>query len=163
MKILLTLLALSVCLPSCAPDSEEINRIVREELQKMMTRETVHSGDVIGPYSPAVRIGGFLFVSGKIGVDEDTGALVEGGIEKETAQALGNIMRILRSAGYDSTHVISATVYLRNIDDYARMNLIYGGYFPEDVYPARTTVAVSGLPREAHVEIAVVAWKPLSD
>jgi 2-iminobutanoate/2-iminopropanoate deaminase len=158
MKTLLTFLVLSVFLVSCAPDREEINRIVQEELQKA-TRETIRSGDVIGPYSPAVRAGGFLFVSGQIGIDQETGSLVDGGIEKETTQTLDNIMRILSTAGYDSSHVINATVYLRDIADYPRMNLIYGGYFPEDAYPARTTVAVTDLPRGARIEVAVVAWK----
>jgi 2-iminobutanoate/2-iminopropanoate deaminase len=143
----------------CCPDHEELRGIVREEISKAMERENLRPSLVIGPYSPAVRIGNLLFVSGQIGLDQETGMLRDDSIEVETRQAMENVMHILRSGGFDSSHVVSATVYLTNMEDYARMNLIYGGYFPEDGYPARAAVEVSELPRGANVEIAVVAWR----
>jgi len=158
------LIALSIVLiqflfAGCGPTEEDIRRFVSEEMRKGLERTTVSPVEVIGPYSPAVRVGGFLFVSGQIGMDQETGQLRNESIESETRQVMDNLMHILRSAGYDSSHVVNATVYLKNMNDYAKMNLIYGGYFPEDRYPARTAVAVSELPRQANVEIAVVAWK----
>jgi 2-iminobutanoate/2-iminopropanoate deaminase len=143
----------------CGPTEEDVRRIVSEEMRKGLERTTVSPVDVIGPYSPAVRVGGFLFVSGQIGMDRETGHLRNESIETETRQVMENLMHILRSAGYDSSHVVSATVYLKNMNDYAKMNLIYGGYFPDDRYPARAAVAVNELPRQANVEIAVVAYK----
>jgi 2-iminobutanoate/2-iminopropanoate deaminase len=84
---------------------------------------------------------------------------VEAGIEGETKKALDNLNVVLRAAGYDSSHVVSTTVYLRNMDDYPLMNQIYGGYFEEGNYPARSTVAVNALPRGASVEISAVAFR----
>jgi len=72
---------------------------------------------------------------------------------------LANVAAVLRSAGYDSSHVVSATVYLTNMEDYPRMNAVYGGFFPEGRYPARATVEVDDLPRDASVEIAVIAYR----
>lgn len=158
------LIALSIALlqfvvVGCGPTEKDVRRIVNEEMRKGLERTTVSPMEVIGPYSPAVRVGGFLFVSGQIGLDRETGQLQNTSIESETRQVMENLMHILRSAGYDSSHVVSATVYLKNMNDYAKMNLIYGGYFPEESYPARATVAVNELPRQANVEIAVVAYK----
>ena len=148
-----------VCVLGCRPDEEELRRLVREELSATMKRETVTNAKVIGPYSPAVRVGNFFFVSGQIGLHPETGQLVSETVEAETRQVLDNLMRILKSKGYDSSHVVSATVYLRNMNDYPRMNAVYGSYFQEGNYPARATVEVSRLPKEANVEIALIAWK----
>ncbi|MEK9135614.1 MAG: Rid family detoxifying hydrolase, partial [Bacteroidota bacterium] len=131
----------------------------RDEMGKAMERRVVSPVQVVGPYSPAVRIGNFLFVSGQIGLDQETGQLKNDNIETETRQALDNINRILHSEGFDSSHVVSATVYLKNMNDYPKMNLIYGGYFQEGNYPARATVGVTELPKGANVEIAVVGYK----
>jgi 2-iminobutanoate/2-iminopropanoate deaminase len=122
-------------------------------------KSIVRPVEVVGPYSSAVRIGNFLFVSGQIGIDQETGALRNENIEVETRQVLDKLISILRSAGYDSSHVVSTTVYLKNMSDYAMMNLIYGGYFQEDTYPSRVTVGVSDLPRGANVEISLVAYR----
>ena len=133
--------------------------MVREEMGKTMQRQVISPVQVMGPYSPAVKVGNFLFVSGQIGLDQETGQLRNESIETETRQALDNLDRILRAAGYDSSDVVSATVYLKNMNDYPKMNLIYGGYFEENNYPARVAVEVSNLPKQANVEIALVAWK----
>jgi len=144
---------------SCNSSEEEIRNLVREEFGKLMQRTIVAPVDVVGPYSPAVRLGGFLFVSGQIAIDQESGALLNENIEIETRQVLDNLMKILKSEHYDSSHVVSATVYLKNMNDYQKMNVIYGGYFQEGNYPARATVEVSNLPRGANVEIAIIAYK----
>ena len=114
---------------------------------------------VIGPYTPAVRAGDLLFVSGQIAIDPATGALVQGSIEAETRQVLANLDRVLKAAGYDSSQVVSATVYLTDMGNYAAMNAVYGAYFPAGRYPARVAVQVAALPKGANVEIAVTACK----
>ena len=150
---------LLAALQGCHPNEQRLREIVREEITAAATRTIITDPNTIGPYSPAQRIGNLLFVSGQIALDPRTGTLNNAGIEAETRQALENLMRILRSAGYDSSNVVSTTVYLRDIADYPKMNNIYGGYFAEGRYPARTTVQVGALPREARVEISAIAIK----
>ena len=116
-------------------------------------------GNVIGPYTPAVRAGRLLFVSGQIALDAAAGTLVTGDIELETRQVLRNLRTVLTAAGYDSSQVVSATVYLKNMADYQKVNAVYATFFPEGKYPARVAVEVSALPRQANIEIAVVAYK----
>ncbi len=145
--------------PGCRPSDDDVRKLVREELSTASRREALTSAAVIGPYSPAVRVGEFLFVSGQIALDPSTGQLRQENIEAETAQVLDNVMRVLRSAGYDSSHVVSATVYLRDMKNYAAVNAVYAGRFQEKNYPARVAVEVSALPKGANVEIAVIACK----
>ncbi len=156
--LIVSLAAFLAC--SCGSREDDVRRIVREELGAAEGKKIVSPVQVIGPYSPAVRVGNFLFVSGQIGIDQETGRLRDENIEVETRQVLDNINTILHSEGFDSSHVVSATVYLKNLNEYAKMNVIYGGYFQEGSYPARSTVQVGDLPKEANIEIAVVAWKP---
>ena len=124
-----------------------------------MKRTAVTDANVIGPYSPAQKVGNFLFVSGQIALNQQTGVIENRDIETETRQALNNLMSILQKAGLDSSDVISTTVYLKDIADYPKMNNIYGGYFQEGNYPARATVQVAALPRDAHIEISAIAYK----
>jgi 2-iminobutanoate/2-iminopropanoate deaminase len=106
-----------------------------------------------------MRVGKFLFVSGQIALEQESGLLKNASIESETRQVLENLSSILRQAGFDSTDVVTTTVYLREIADYPKMNLIYGGYFQEGRYPARSTVQVGALPRDARIEISAIAYK----
>ena len=124
-----------------------------------MKRTAVTDANVIGPYSTAQKIGNFLFVSGQIALNQQTGVIENRDIETETRQVLNNLMLILQKAGLDSSDVISTTVYLKDIADYPKMNNIYGGYFEEGNYPARATVQVAALPRDAHIEISAIAYK----
>ena len=110
----------------------------------------------VGPYSHAVRAGDFLFCSGQVGLDPEAGALVPGGVEAEARQAFTNIRAVLTEAGLTLQDVVKATVFLSTMDDFARVNAIYAEAFGGHK-PARSTVAVAGLPVGAMVEIEVVA------
>lgn len=160
-KILLlsVILNLGIIFFGCQPDERRIREIVIEELASAMKRMAVTDVNVIGPYSPAQKVGNFLFVSGQIALNQETGRLEDKDIETETRQVLNNLMTILNKTGFDSSDVISTTVYLKDINDYSKMNNIYGGYFPEGNYPARVTVQVVALPRNARVEISAIAYK----
>ena len=110
----------------------------------------------IGPYSPAIRAGNLLFISGQVGFDPATGALVDGDISAQTDQVMRNITSLLQAAGTDFAHVVRTTVYLADMGEFARMNEVYGRYVV-DPPPARSTVQVARLPRDARVEIDVIA------
>ena len=110
----------------------------------------------IGPYSPAVRAGQLLFVSGQVSIDPASGAFVAGDIKAETRQVLENIGALLKAGNLDFSAVVRTTVFLSDMNDFAAMNDVYGGFFPEP-YPARATVQVARLPRDARVEIDVIA------
>jgi 2-iminobutanoate/2-iminopropanoate deaminase len=153
----LSLLVLLAAVAGCGRSDDDLRRIVREEMSAAPRREAITNRGVIGPYSPAIRVGNFLFVSGQIALDPLTGAMKQDDIETETRQVLDNVMGILRGQGFDSSKVVSATVYLKNMNDYAAVNKVYAGYFRENDYPARVAVEVSNLPRQANVEIAVIA------
>ena len=116
----------------------------------------------IGPYSQAIRSGDMLFASGQIGLDPATGKLVPGGITEQTKRVFENIKAVLAEAGIDLLHVVKTTVYLKTMSDFAAMNEVYAKYLaPEGVVaPARSTVAVAGLPKDALVEIEVIARDP---
>ncbi len=113
----------------------------------------------IGPYSQAIRVGDMLFASGQIGLDPVSGQLVSGGIVEQTKRALENVKAVLAKAGIDMVHVVKTTVYLRSMSDFTAMNEVYATYLspPGVVPPARSTVAVAGLPKDALIEIEVIA------
>ena len=113
----------------------------------------------IGPYSQAVRSGDLLFLSGQVGFDPTTGNVVEGGVEAQTERVLENIHAVLSAAGLGFADVVKTTVFLKSMGDFAAMNAIYGRSFaPEGVVPpARSTVEVARLPKDALVEIEVIA------
>jgi 2-iminobutanoate/2-iminopropanoate deaminase len=110
----------------------------------------------IGPYSPAIRAGQFLFVSGQVSIDPASGKFVAGDIKAETRRVLENVGALLKAGGLDYSAVVRTTVFLADMNDFAAMNEVYGGFFDEP-YPARATVQVARLPRDARVEIDVIA------
>ena len=110
----------------------------------------------IGPYSQAVQAGNTVYVSGQIPIIPEKGELIEGGIEVQTRQSLTNISNILAAAGYSMKDVVKTTVLLADIADFAAMNAVYAEFFSEP-FPARSAVAVKGLPKGARVEIEVIA------
>ena len=110
----------------------------------------------IGPYSPAIRAGQLLFVSGQVAIDPATGNMISGGIADQTRRVLDNVGELLLAAGRSFGDVARTTVYLADMNDFAAMNEVYGEYFAEP-YPARATVQVARLPKDARVEIDVIA------
>jgi 2-iminobutanoate/2-iminopropanoate deaminase len=111
-----------------------------------------------GPYSQAVVAGDFVFVAGQIPIDLFTGELVPGGIKAETRQVMEYIRAILTEAGLDFNNVVKASLFLTDIGNFAQVNEVYGTYFTGK-FPARETVQVAALPRNASVEISVIAVK----
>jgi 2-iminobutanoate/2-iminopropanoate deaminase len=110
----------------------------------------------IGPYSIAVRIGDFVYTSGQIGLDPQTGTMVLGGIEAETRQVLANLKAVVEAAGLTLEDVVKTTVFLKDMGDFAAMNAIYAEFFKENP-PARSAVQVAALPKGALIEIEAVA------
>jgi len=125
-------------------------------------REVVESKDApkaIGPYSQAIKAGGFVFCAGQIALDPATGQLVPGDVAAQADRVLKNLSAVLAAAGTDLDHAVKTTVFLKNISDFAAMNEVYGRYF-KTAPPARSTIGVAQLPRDALVEIDVVAVLP---
>ncbi|HMQ04681.1 MAG TPA: RidA family protein [Pyrinomonadaceae bacterium] len=121
-------------------------------------KRTVESPDApkaVGPYSQAIIANGFVFAAGQIGTDPKTGTLVEG-FEAQTEQVLKNISAVLKASGSSMDDVVKATVFLADMNDFAKMNEIYSKHFKAP-FPARSTVQVARLPRDARIEIEVVA------
>jgi 2-iminobutanoate/2-iminopropanoate deaminase len=116
----------------------------------------------IGPYSQAIRVGDMLFTSGQIPLDPKTGSFVPGGITEQTRQVLENLKAVLAAAGVDFTHVVKTTVFLKSMGDFAAMNEVYAQYLatPGSIPPARSTVQVAALPKDALVEIEMIAKDP---
>lgn len=110
----------------------------------------------IGPYSQAIQVGNLIYTSGQLPINPTTGAFPEGGIKEQTRQSLSNIQAILEEAGLTMSNVVKTTVFLADMNDFADMNAVYAEFFTQP-YPARSAVAVKTLPKNALVEIEVVA------
>jgi 2-iminobutanoate/2-iminopropanoate deaminase len=124
-----------------------------------MKRDIVHTDKApkaIGPYSQAIRTDTMVYTAGQLGFDPATGQFVAGGVEEQTRQVLTNLKHILEAAGSGMGQVIKTTVFLKDMADFPKMNPVYSEFFPENP-PARSTVAVAGLPAGGLVEIEVVA------
>lgn len=125
-----------------------------------MSREIVRTDKApaaVGPYSQGVRAGGWVFVSGQVPLDPQTGELVSGGVEEQARQALKNLQAVLEAAGLTLGHVVKATVFLTDMDSFQRVNEVYASFFASDP-PARACVEVSRLPKGADVEVEAVAY-----
>lgn len=118
--------------------------------------ETKNAPQAIGPYSQAVSAGGFVFASGQIPIDPQTGEFVTGGVAEQTEQVLRNLAAVLEAAGASLDKVVKTTVFLADMTDFAAMNEVYARHFNSKP-PARATVAAAGLPRGARVEIEAIA------
>jgi 2-iminobutanoate/2-iminopropanoate deaminase len=110
----------------------------------------------IGPYSPAVRAGQMVFISGQVPIDPATGKLIDGDIAAQTRRVFDNLGALLKAAGLSYANVVRTTVFLADMNDFAAMNQTYATFFSEP-YPARSTVQVSRLPKDARIEIDVIA------
>lgn len=118
---------------------------------------TSEAPEAIGPYSQAVKAGDWLFFSGQLALDAVSGELVAGGIAEQTEQVMANIGSILKAAGLNYDSVVKTTIYLVDLKDFSVVNEIYGRYFSADSAPARATVQVAALPKQALVEIEGMA------
>ena len=111
----------------------------------------------IGPYSPALKVGNLIFASGQISINPKTGEMIEGDIEAKTRMALENLKAVLEPYSIDIENVVKTTVFLKDMNNFSRINKIYGEYFKEK-FPARSCVEVSRLPKDAEIEIEAIAF-----
>jgi 2-iminobutanoate/2-iminopropanoate deaminase len=118
--------------------------------------KTADAPQAIGPYSQAVKTDSLVFVSGQIALDPATGSMVDSDIRAETRQAMTNLAAVLTAAGSSIENVVKATLFIRDMDDFAMINEVYGEFFPSDP-PARACVEVSRLPKDARVEVECIA------
>lgn len=111
----------------------------------------------IGPYSPALKVGNLIFASGQVPIDPKTGKMIEGDIEAKTRRALENLKAVLKPYSIGLENVVKATIFLKDMNNFARVNKVYGEYFKEE-FPARSCVEVSRLPKDAEIEIEAIAF-----
>ena len=147
-KRLIVVISLSVLILGCAQQSPPEKTII----------STDQAPEAIGPYSQAVQVGDRLYLSGQIGIAPGGSDLVDGGLEAEARQALENHTRILDAAGFSLDDVVQCQVFLRDMDQYSAFNEIYSEYFGDE-YPARAVVEAARIPKDAAVEIMLVAEK----
>jgi 2-iminobutanoate/2-iminopropanoate deaminase len=122
------------------------------------TIATPNAPQAIGPYSQAIQYGNFLYVSGQVAIDPATGDIVDGDIEVQTDRVLQNITAIVEAAGMSLQNVVKCTCFLKDINDFAKFNAIYESYFGK-ILPARETVEVARLPKDALVEVSAICGK----
>ena len=127
-----------------------------------MIKKVIHTEKApkaIGPYSQAIRTDSMIYTAGQVGLIPETGELVAATVEEQTRQAITNLQNVIDAAGSTLAHVVKTTVYLKDMNDFSKMNAVYAEFFGENP-PARSTVAVAGLPKGAIVEIEAVALIP---
>ena len=118
---------------------------------------TKNAPDPVGPYSQAILTNNALFISGQVALDPNTGNMINSSIEEETIQVMKNLKAILNKVGFDFSNVIKSTIYLSDMDNFSKVNEVYGSFFNKDYVPSRVTVEVSRLPKDANVEIDMIA------
>ena len=126
-----------------------------------MSKNVIYSAlapEPIGPYSQAIQSGNMLFISGQVAIQKPSGNLITGNIQDETHQVMKNLGEILKAANMDFSHVVKSTIFLKDMNNFPKMNEIYGSYFASQP-PARETVEVSRLPKDVNVEISCIAVK----
>lgn len=129
------------------------------KISQIQSIQTENAPQAIGPYSQGKVFGNLLFTSGQIALDRDGNDFTQSSIEEQTHLAIQNLREVLRAGGSDLQHVIKTTIFLENMDDFQRVNSIYSTYFTEQK-PARSTVAVRTLPKQARIEIEAIAFVP---
>jgi 2-iminobutanoate/2-iminopropanoate deaminase len=127
------------------------------DMRKQIVK-TEEAPKAIGPYSQAVSVGNLVFLSGQIPLDPATGEIAKGGIAEQTRRVMDNLEAVLRAAGASLSEVVKSTIYLTDLGDFAKVNEVYGSYFPNEP-PARATVEVAALPRGASIEIDMIAHR----
>ena len=136
--------------------------LIKQKRRKSMQKEikTEKAPQAIGPYSQAVEANGFIFCSGQIPIDPTTGKLMNGTVEEQTRLVLNNLKAVLEAAGSSLTKVVKCTVFLQDMNDFSKMNAVYGEFF-KPPYPARAAVQVVRLPKDVKVEIEAIATAKL--
>ena len=120
--------------------------------------KTNKAPEPIGPYNQAIEAGEFIFLSGQIGIDVDTGELINENIQAETNQVMRNIESVLKASNRNFDNVVKSTIFLKDLNDFSTVNEVYSKYFKNKISPARETVEVARLPKDANVEISVIAY-----
>ena len=120
--------------------------------------KTNQAPEPIGPYNQAIEAGEFIFLSGQIGIDVDTGELINENIQAETNQVMRNIESVLKASNRNFDNVVKSTIFLKDLNDFSIVNEVYSKYFKNKTSPARETVEVARLPKDANVEISVIAY-----
>ena len=164
MKKIIASIIVTACFSSGAAGQTSGNKQAADRRTEKAQKETTVSRRVVktdtrpstAPLSPAIVAGDFVFVSGQLGVDPKTGEFAGTGLEEQANQVLRNLSAVLEAAGSDLNHVVKTTVFLADMDDFSKMNEIYRSYFKEDP-PARSTIQVARLPRNARIEIEAIA------
>lgn len=126
-----------------------------------MAKEVVYSANApepIGPYSQAIKAGNMLFLSGQVAIQRASGQVITTNIQDETQQVMKNLEEVLKAAGYNFSHVVKTTIFLKDMNNFPKVNEVYGSYFTSQP-PARETVEVSRLPKDVNVEISCIAVK----
>ena len=126
-----------------------------------MAKNVIYSAlapEPIGPYSQAIQSGNILFVSGQVAIEKSSGNLITANIQDETQQVMKNLSEILKAAGMDFSHVVKCTIFLKDMNNFPKVNDVYGSFFASQP-PARETVEVSRLPKDVNVEISCIAVK----
>ncbi len=118
---------------------------------------TNNAPDPVGPYSQAILTNNTLFISGQVALDPNNGDMINSSIEEETIQVMNNLKAILNEVGFDFSNVIKSTIYLSDMNNFSKVNEVYGSFFNKDYVPSRVTVEVSRLPKDANVEIDMIA------
>tara|TARA_B100000902_G_scaffold287021_1_gene273166 strand:- start:408 stop:785 length:378 start_codon:yes stop_codon:yes gene_type:complete len=118
---------------------------------------TKNAPDPVGPYSQAILTNNTLFISGQVALDSNNGNMIKSSIEEETLQVMNNLKAILNEVGFDFSNVIKSTIYLSDMNNFSKVNEVYGSFFNKDYVPSRVTVEVSRLPKDANVEIDMIA------
>ena len=118
---------------------------------------TKNAPNPVGPYSQAILTNNTLFISGQVALDPNNGEMINSSIEEETIQVMNNLKAILNEVGFDFSNVIKSTIYLSDMNNFSKVNEVYGSFFNKDYVPSRVTVEVSRLPKDANVEIDMIA------
>jgi 2-iminobutanoate/2-iminopropanoate deaminase len=127
-----------------------------------MKREIIYTKNApepIGPYSQGVKARNYVYLSGQIAIDPKTGSMSGGDVSEQSKMVMANIGALLTEAGLDYSHIVKTSIFLKSMDDFPKVNEVYGSFFKSD-FPARETVEVSRLPKDALVEISVIAMQP---
>ncbi|MEM1138113.1 MAG: Rid family detoxifying hydrolase, partial [Bacteroidota bacterium] len=144
------------CFSCISPQKENIEKPVKEIAKTIV--KTEEAPLPIGPYNQGIVVGNTLYTAGQIAINPENGELVIETIETEAKQVLDNLKAVIEAAGFEMNHVVKTNIYMTNLEDFSKVNEIYGSYFKEEA-PTRVTLEVAGIPKNAHLEIAMVAVK----